>query len=107
MGVSRSRPPLLPPLLPLEFALEPAITRVEILTRASLAHSAATIDSSMAVRHTQAVCRGHLVWYRNMLVYLLLAFLITRHRLLRARAQGLLPRLLTVLTAVPATGTSA
>ena len=33
MVVSRARPPLLPPLLLLECALEPQITRAEILTR--------------------------------------------------------------------------
>ena len=50
MVVSRPRPPLLPPFLLLEWALEPRITRAEILTRASLAHSAATIDVATALR---------------------------------------------------------
>ena len=103
MMVSRPRPPLLPPLLLLECALEPPVTRAEILTRASLAHSVPAIDSSTAVRHTRPVrrqhCRGHLFWFQKVLVCLLLACPITQHKFPLPRAHGLLRRLLTILTA--------
>ena len=69
MEVSRARPPLLPPLLLLECALEPPITQAEILTRASLGHSLPAIDSSTALRQRRQHCRGHLVWFQKMLVF--------------------------------------
>ena len=46
MVVSRARPPLLPPVLLLECALEPPSTRAKVLSRDSLAHSVTAIDSS-------------------------------------------------------------
>ena len=99
MVASRARPPLLPPFLFPKCALEPPITRAEILTRASLAHSVPAIDSSAVVRHRRQHCRGHLFWLQKMLVFLLLAGPVTQHRLPMSRAHGLLRRLLTILTA--------
>ena len=102
MVVSRPRPPLLPPLLFLEYALEPPITRAGIRTRASRAHSVPAIDSS-TVRHTQPIrqqhWRGPMFWFQKMPVYLLLACPISRPKLPLSRARGLLRRLLTILTA--------
>ena len=103
MVVSRPRPPLLPPLLLPECASEPPITEVEILPRASQAHSVPAIDSSTAVRHIQPVRRrhgrGHLFWFHKIFVYLLLACPITQHKLPLLRTHGFLRRLLTIPTA--------
>ena len=102
MVVSHPRPPLLPPVLHMEYASEPSIPGAKIGTRTSLAHSVAAIDSSTSVRHTLFVrrrhCRGHIFWFQKMLVDLLLACPITQHKLSLSRARVLLPRLLTILT---------
>ena len=74
MVVSRARPHFQPPLLLLECVLEPPITQSEILTCASLAHFVPAVDSSTVIRHRGQHCRGHLVRFQKMLVYLLLAY---------------------------------
>ena len=83
MVVSRPRPPLLPPLLPLECAMESPTTRAGTRTRASLVHSVQVNGSLTAVWHTRPVrrrrCRGHLRWFRKMLLYLLLPCPITQN----------------------------
>ena len=99
MVVSRARPPLLPPLLLLEWALEPPITRAKILTRASLVHSVPAVDSSTAVRHRRQHCRGRIFWFQKMLVFPLLSYPTKQHKLPLSRAHGLLRRLRTILTA--------
>ena len=58
MVVSCARPPLLPPLLLLECALEPPTTRAKIHSHANLAHSVTAIDSSTTVRHRRQHCWG-------------------------------------------------
>ena len=88
MVVSRARPPLLPPLLFPERALEPPITRAEILVRASLAHSVPAIDISTAVRYGGQHCRGHLFYFQKMLVFLLLACPISQQGLPLSRAHA-------------------
>ena len=56
--VSCARPPLLPPLLLVECALEPPTTRAKIHSRANPAHSVTAIESPTAVRHRRQRCRG-------------------------------------------------
>ena len=93
MVVSRPRSPFLPPIVLLECALEPAITRAEILTCASRAHSVPAIDSSTAVRHNRSVrlqhYREHIFPFMKTFVYLLLVCSLMQRNLLWSRAQGL------------------
>ena len=99
MVVSRPRPPLLPSLLLLECAVEPPITRAEILTHASLAHSVPATDSSRAIRTVDSTVGDTSFTFQTIFVYLLLACPMKQHKLPFSRAHGLLRRLLTILTA--------
>ena len=56
--VCRARPPLLPPSLLHECALEPLTTWAGIAFRASLAHSATAIERATLVRRRRQHCRG-------------------------------------------------
>ena len=88
MVVTCARPPLLPPLLLLECALEPPTTRAKIHSRANLAHSVTAIGSSTTVRHRRQHCRGVPILVSEDARVLLLACPVTPHRLPLSRAHG-------------------
>ena len=97
MVVSRAPPPILPPLLLLECALEPPKTRAKILARQPGTFRNAT-DSSNAVRYRRQNLREAPRLVSEAARVLLLARPITQHRLPLSRAHGLLLRLHTIFT---------
>ena len=98
MVVSRAHPPLLPPLLLLEGALEPATTPGEN----TLAHQPGTFHNGnrqLDGGTAPSTLLGGTSFGAKDARVLLLACPVTQHRLPLPRAHGLLRRLRTILTA--------